>query len=276
MKYEAFLPDTRLRSIIKQYIIIYDTNILNKMLFLPNGGNFIIFNRGMTGHCEVLNKDRFEIPKGYSVSLKTNKSIKKCLQIVNSIVDDPCYLILVELQPIGFYKLFKKDASMLNESYMQIDSETIDKYFSNLYTHKNIQEEIAYLNQSLLKMSDSHNSSRECIEDVLDKIIDYHYEITIEELVKEFGCSRRTMERQFKKIIGFTPKKFIFLSKFYKTFIEYVQDGKKLKDIEYVYNDSAHLNKVFQNILGTNPSSMSEIVKNNVVDIYQLKISNNE
>ena len=83
MKYEIFPPDANLRHIIKQYVVIYDVNSLNNMLFLPNGGNFLVFNRGVRGYSLLHNNEKYQIPEGYSVSIKTTKSKKSVLDLVN-------------------------------------------------------------------------------------------------------------------------------------------------------------------------------------------------
>ena len=180
---------------------------------------------------------------------------------------------MVELLPIGFYKLFHKDASCLNHKYLPIENTLIDKYFSKLYMHESLKQDISYLNESLLNMYNDHSNSKECIEDILEKIVEYNYEVTVDELANEFACNRRTIERQFKKFIGISPKNFIFICKFYQTFMAYIKDGKKLNDTQYIYNDNAHLNKVFHNIVGYSPSQIFDDIKtNNNLNVYQLTV----
>jgi len=273
MKYEVISPDARLSEIIKYYIVVYDITLLSDILFLPNGGNFIIFNRGISGYSLLHNGEKHEIPKGYSASIKTTKSKKAVLDLDNIPTIEPKVVILVELLPLGFYKLFKEDASLLNTQYRPFENKVINTYFSKLYMHKNLQEDITYLNESFLQMYNEQNNSRELIDDILTKIQEYNYEVTIDELVDEFACSRRTIERQFKKFIGLPPKKFIFICKFYQIFMEYISNGKNLNSTQYIYNDNAHLNKVFHNIVGQSPSKLFEdIHKIKKIHVYQLEM----
>jgi len=236
MKYEVFLPDIRLKNVIQCYVVIYDISLLNGMIFLPTGGNFIVFNRGISGYSVLHNNKKYQIPKGYSASIKTTKSIKTVLDLKNIPFLEPAVFILAELLPIGFYKLFRLDASYLNNQYLPIEETLINKYFSKLYMHKSLEQDIAYLNKTLLQMNNDCSNSKEYIEEMMTKIAGYNYEINVNELAKEFGYHRRTIERKFKKFIGISPKNFIFICKFYQTFMAYVKDEKKLKDIEYIYN----------------------------------------
>lgn len=170
MKYKVISPDARLSEIIKYYIVVYDITLLSNMLFLPNGGNFIVFNRGISGYSLLHNGEKHEIPKGYSSSIKTTKSKKAVLDLDNIPTISSKVIILVELLPLGFYKLFKEDASLLKTQYWPLENKVINTYFSKLYMHKNLQEDITYLNESFLQMYNEQNNSRELIDDILTKI----------------------------------------------------------------------------------------------------------
>ncbi|MEA2100225.1 MAG: helix-turn-helix transcriptional regulator [Campylobacterota bacterium] len=136
------------------------------------------------------------------------------------------------MKPIGFYKLFNRDASILNKNYLEIDDDIVKIFFNDLYTHDSIEEELKYLNNSLKDLYKSQKNTHLFIEDILHKIeYVYYFEVTVEKLIEEFGWSRSTMERQFKKTIGFTPKNFIFISKFCKTVLSYIEDECTFKAI---------------------------------------------
>ena len=272
MQFKTYKPTEELSHIVRQYVVISNIEKIESMLFLPNGGNFLIFNRGIAGCMQLHTGEKYKIPQEYSVGIKMNKAKKPVNCYLNSTnVEFP--IILVELMPIGFYKLFNKEASILTREHVIIEHDIVQKYFSNLYSYNDIKKEIDYLNSSLMKMNISNNNTRLWIEDVLDRVIHhYSFEVTIEELVTEFKCTRKTMERQFKKFIGLTPKTFIYVAKFCKTFLEYIEEGKTLKEMEYLYSDNAHLNVVFQNITGFTPSEIfNEVAKDNSVQIYQIK-----
>lgn len=270
MKYEIYPPVKNLEHIVKQYVVIHSLKDIEKLLFLPNGGNFIVFNRGMKGCSKLYSGETFDIPKTYSVGIKTNK-VKKAILSSDTNLKSLCFpLILVELLPIGFYKLFHEDASLLNDGYMEIEDKIVEIYFKELYQHERVDEEITYLNDSLSKLEVSRGNKRLCIEDLLDKMIyEHRYEVQVKDLVEEFGCSRSTLERQFKKYIGLTPKNFILVSKFTQTLLSYIEGDRTLKDLDYIYSDNSHMNRVFKNILGIVPSEIFHEVSDENLHIYQ-------
>lgn len=272
MLYDIFLSTDKLKNIIKQYIVINSLEGINKLLFLPDGCNFIVFNRGIKGFVKVYNSiEKICIPDGYCVSLKSNKVRQISLDDENILKDVIFPIIIVELEPIGFYKLFNIDAASLNNKYLTISQESIDSYFKKLYTHKTIEDELNYLNSSLVALYNSQNNSYLPIEDMLDKIVNsYYYEVSVDSLTEEFGYSRSKIERDFKKIIGLTPKNFIFTSKFSKTVLSYVEDECSFKDMEYLYSDNSYMNAVFKKFLGVGPSVVFEKVRNNKISIYQI------
>ena len=270
MNYNIVSPSKELESVIKQYIVITSLDGIDDLLFLPNGCNFIIFNRGINGYAQVYNSnEKFQIPKKYSISAKTNQIKKFVLHDKPNKIEFP--IIFAELTPIGFYKLFNLDASLLKDSYLELDSDIVKKYFQELYNFSTIEDEISYLNSNLKSLYDSQNNKHMPIEDVIDKIINsYQLEVTIDMLVKEFDCSRSTMERNFKKIVGLTPKNFIFVTKFCKTVLEYIEKGCKFSELTYLYSDSSHLNSVFKKFFGLNPSTIIENIENDKMKIYQI------
>jgi AraC-like DNA-binding protein len=273
MKYKLNKLSLELSGIVKEYIIIDDFNRIKDMYCLPDGGNFLFFNRGLKAYASLGTDERFEIPEHFSISIKNGKSKKIIIDKSFKIDDKMLPVILVELTPTGFYKLFNKNSSVLNNFYMPIDSNINEKYFNKLYEHNNIPDMINYLDKGLVDLK-SYNKNTDflLVEEVISSIkYKHNCEVSIEELILEFNISRKTLERQFKKIVGYTPKNYIFILKFYKSCLEYIQGKKTLKDIEYLYTDNSHFNVVFKNITGFTPRQLLKDIKNNNVQIYQMK-----
>lgn len=271
MKYNIYEPVEELNNIIKRYFIIRRCEDIEKLMFLPNGGNFLIFNKGLSCQTKLSNNELFNIPQGFSIGLKRSKAASLAFDKKIPLDTARFPIILVELTPIGFYKLFNQSASELTTKHLDMDEKIVSKYFSELYSHETMEEEIEYMNKSLQEMEAANNNERLLIEDIIDSIINKHYyEVTVEELMAEFKYTRKTMERQFKKFIGLTPKNFIYILKFCKTFLGYIEGTKSLKDIEYRYSDYAHFNVVFQNVTGYKPSELFNAVKSDEIKIYQM------
>jgi len=273
MIYNIFSPSRELETIVKQYVVINSLDGIDSLLFLPNGCNFIVFNRGFEGYTKLYNEDiKFPIPKNYSISAKSNKVNRFVISEQNNTINVEFPIILVELTPIGFYKLFKAEASDLNNGYKELESEIVEEYFKELYAHETISRELEYLNKRLYTLFESQDNVHIPIQDVIDEIINnYHYEVTVESLIQEFNCSRSTMERDFKKFIGLTPKNFIFISKFCKTVLAYVDDDYTFTELGYLYSDYSYMNAVFKKFLGVSPSVILNEVRNNNIQIHQMK-----
>lgn len=272
MNYKIFPPSDKLKDIVKQYVVFNSLENIENVLFLPDGGNFLIFNRGVKANSKLIGCDEsFEVPEGYSFNFKTNRVKQVFLEQEYQHDDGQFPIIVVELLPIGFYKLFNIDMSLSEFNYEEIPKEIVEIYFSELYKNSNIVEEFNYLNSSLIALANSHDNKRLPIEDVVDKIYnDYQLEVSVEDLLDEFGYSRSTMERNFKKMIGLTPKNFIFISKFSKTLLQYIDEKRTLRDMQYLYSDSSHMNAVFQKFLGVAPSEILKKVSSGEVAVYQL------
>lgn len=276
MKYKIFPASEELQGIVKNYVVLNSSEDMQNLLFLPNGCNFIVFNRGIkTSTYSFGGGDVVKMPKNYYVTAKTNKVKKLVIDFVTEDYEGCFPIILAELSPVGFYKLFNMDGSVISNRYMEIKKKAVESYFLELYKHKNIREELEYLNNSLSKIKNSQcytsNNSIFCIEDVIDRIENYYnFEVKVENLLAEFGCSRSTMERQFKKMIGLTPKNFIFISKFCRTLLEYLENNYTFHELQYIYSDNSHMNAVFQKFLGISPSEIFAKVAREELYIYQL------
>ncbi|MDH5464094.1 MAG: helix-turn-helix domain-containing protein [Thiovulaceae bacterium] len=269
-----FSPSDAIKTIVKHYIVVDSLESLDGMFFLPNGGNFIIFNRGLKAFSLTVGDNRkHPVPEEHSISIKS----KKVKQLIIDREDSKGALfpiIIVELEALGYHYLFNADASLLNKSYLSIDKRISDQYFNELYTHDSLEDEINYLDQSLENLYLSHNHKPLIIEELVRKIVyEDHFDISIGELTKDCECSRSTLERQFKKNIGMTPKNFIFTLKFCKTIKEYVENGYNFHQIPYLYSDQSHMNAVFQKFLGCSPGELLQRVENKRIKIYQVNLS---
>jgi len=270
MKYEVFFPPHNLKGIVKHFIVINSLKDVNKLLFLPTGGNFLVFNRGIKASIQSFcDKNIARLPLSYSISAKSDKVNRITLD--NSVQNEPTLpLILVELLPLGFFRLFNQDSSALRNKHIKIDEKIINKYFSKLYKHNNINEELKYLSNSLSQMIKVPCGNEICISDVVEKIHNEYFDVKVQDLLNDFDCSRSTMERHFKQKVGLTPKNYILVAKFYNTLVEYVQKKKTFHDLQYIYSDNSHMNATFKKFLGITPSEILSRVNNKEFYIYQI------
>jgi AraC-like DNA-binding protein len=78
--------------------------------------------------------------------------------------------------------------------------------------------------------------------------------LKIEELANLLNVSRRFLEKEFKKYIGITPKKFIQIERFKKTLKATNQKLSALA-LEHGYYDQAHFIKKFKEFSGDTPTN---------------------
>ncbi len=272
MNYQVFSPSCLLQDIVKQYVVINNMENIEKLLFLPNGGSFIVFNRGIKASAKLIGStDLFGIPDNYSINFKTNRVKQIFLDDENTYSDDMFPIIMVELMPMGLYKLFNIDMSLKEFKYQELEDELTVKYFSKLYQHNDYKKELEYLDNSLEELMNAQNNFNLPIEEVVKKIYnDYNLELTVEDLLEEFDYSRSTLERYFKKMVGLTPKNFIFVTKFTNTLLDYIENKRTFHEIQYLYSDNSHMNAVFKKFLGIAPSEILTKVIDGEVAIYQL------
>lgn len=260
MQYKTYLPNSELKDIVKRYVVITDLKNNGDLLFIPSAGNFLVFNRGISGYSHFHSGEKVDIPNSASISFKPVKA-KTLVLDMSKYEEIEFPILLVELQAIGFYKIFGKDASTLANKHQVIEEKFMEKYFSKVYTHQNIDEEIKYIENSLARINLHNNNKREYIEVVLDKIEESKYEVPIEKLAREFGCSRRNLERGFKKFIGMSPKNYMQTSKFHQSFISYIAGNKSFKQMEFLYTDSSHFNIVSKRLTGKTPRQLYKAIK---------------
>lgn len=272
MNYKIFSPSCELENIVKKYVVFNSLDNIEKLLFLPDGGSFIVFNRGINVGAKLYGVDDiFNIPATYSTNFKTNRVKQLYLDLEYNHNDDLFPIIIVELLPIGLYKLFNVDMSAMNFKYQEIEKDIVDKYFSKVYTNTTIEKELESLDKDIVELNNSQNNSHLPIEDVVNKIYNhYNLDVTVEDLLEEFDFSRSTLERNFKKMIGLTPKNFIYITKFTKTLLEYIDEKRTFHELQYIYSDNSHMNVVFQKFLGIAPSEILKKVIDGEIAIYQL------
>jgi len=87
----------------------------------------------------------------------------------------------------------------------------------------------------------------------------YQGNIEISDLSKELKLSTRQTERLFQQLIGYSPKKFCNIIRFFSFFKELAKSNIRnysLKAYDYGYYDQSHLNKEFKKFSNFTPSDV--------------------
>lgn len=277
MKLTIIEPEKELQSIVRQYVIIESLHQYESLWVLPNAGNFIIFNRGTKGTVEKYESSEksFSMPMEFYVGMKRDDVLK--FELNKKILDDRLTfpIIAVELLPLGFNSLFSSNAAELRENYILLDEclKGKDLDFNELYNCDTSSEQISYIEKRLLRLK-NNISLMDRVHNVIEEIIFYIlqtlHSVNVSDILEKFGYSRTSLERDFKKLVGYTPKEFIQIMRFCHIFKDLMYNGYDFMKLEYDFFDQSHMNKAFKKFTDILPSKLQTYVLDNHVLVYQL------
>jgi AraC-like DNA-binding protein len=122
----------------------------------------------------------------------------------------------------------------------------------------------------LLSTRDNESPSK-CMIALSQQIIHSPALPTVNELAKQFGLSKRTLERQFKVILGMSPKTYLKLGQFQKT-LQQLRTGSCWEAIvdQLNYYDQAHFINSFKQFSGLTPSQFIQFLGNEAIKTIAL------
>ena len=91
----------------------------------------------------------------------------------------------------------------------------------------------------------------------IEKIVALKGDVSIVDITKEFNINQKQLERKFTYHIGFTPKKFIRIIRFFNSHKNIIKNGiDSLCDTAYElgYFDQSHFNKDYKNFTQISPT----------------------
>lgn len=166
----------------------------------------------------------------------------------------------ISFHPTALFKILNTDISVLENkhtSLLEFHSEFHDKIvtiFENFSDSKNMVEQ---LNQFLSNLKLTTNKNTEHIDIVIDLIKNKEGLLSIQEILEHINISQKTLETQFKKIVGLTPGKYVRLYRFIKLMRKYESQEIAIKDLMYMfdYYDRSHFSKDFKLFMNETPKS---------------------
>ncbi|WP_055442370.1 helix-turn-helix domain-containing protein [Lacinutrix himadriensis] len=164
------------------------------------------------------------------------------------------------LHPTALHKLLNIDVSKIKNKHIPLQdisipfSEKLNIIFQNYQTP---QSAVNDLEQLLNETPLTINQNTILIDKAIDLIRDSEGLINIDRILFETKISQKTLETQFKKIVGITPGKYIRSFRFIKLLKKYENNEIDIKDLLYMYNyyDSSHFNKDFKLFMNESPTS---------------------
>jgi len=257
--YKEFKPDNSLKDKIECYWILEITNKdikpNNIERVIPMGFSELIFHFG--------DKYLIEIDNDFS-RLEKSLFTGQLTSSINFKASGKTGILGVKFKPFGAYYFipkplfeFENKSTDLKKIFNKIEIELLE---DNLHNSLN-EDKVKIVEQFLIK-----NQLKRKLNLPIEKIINYIIEkkgnITIFELVKSFNSTISTFERNFKKIIGITPKKFTKIIQFNEILKEY-KENNDLQSIAYKYDyyDYSHFTKEFSAFSGFSPKTFKTTEK---------------
>ncbi len=262
-------------NIVKNYIVIESLEDYEKLWILPNTGKLILFNSGIDIflHQYDSNEDTHALPKDLSVVTKVNN-------IVHLGICDGTQLqfplLGVELSPTACNHLFSYDSRINDEGYMFFEDclKPTGVSFEKLYEIDGVDEQIAYIENGLLSLKEKASpveNNYEVIESIIEHINKNMHRVNVSDILEKFEYSRTSLERDFKKMTGYTAKEFIQIIRFCDIFKDLIVNGYHYMELEHEFFDQSHMNKAFKKFIDIPPSKLQAYVKDNNIEIYQLQ-----
>ena len=214
--------------------------------------NAVIIPLGFTGLAYVFSK-------GQNISSNNNVTEIKGLIINGQYyksyqfnVNVPGFTCGLSFKPTALHKLTGLDISKFTHKYSnfnEINKELSEKFEIIFKNHDNdFINLFNNLEDFLLKLPLIENKKTMAIDSVVDIIHLKEGMISVNEILKKIPFGQKTLETQFKKIVGLTPAKYIRIHRFKKLMKQYESKKINLKDLVYMYDyyDESHFAKDFK------------------------------
>lgn len=165
------------------------------------------------------------------------------------------------LKPTALYKILETDISKFNDSHIplkDVSPKLHDIFFEAFTENRGNEKEFV---KAIYKIFEDLPLSKENNIKHIDKAINYIMEkeglLKVNDLLNVVPFSQKSLEIQFKKIVGVTPKKYIRQYRFIQLMLKYGSQKFKLKDLVdmFDYYDVSHFLRDFKFFLGETPKS---------------------
>jgi len=228
-----------LKNFIYSFIHI-KTNSKNKSLFLyPDGADYLLFSKD-----EVKTIDKTEVQSTYQLNLKQNQEY-----------------FLVRFKPFTLYYLQKEKEKY--ENVLKIIHKNISA--SNSLTIK--KTSISLLIMELLDVTFLENH----ITNIFNFILESKGNITVEQILLQTNIHPKKLQRDFKTILGVTPKQFISIIKFQNAISSFYSSINSVKIIKTdPYYDYSHHSKIFKKYLRMTPKNFIDTKETHLRSIFNL------
>ena len=214
---------------------------LTHLLYIPDGNQKIVFKGNETLLTDLMVSGQYFRSYDFS-SVSITESIG------------------ANFHPTALHKLLNIDVSKLKSRHLplaQINESFYNKLLPIFKKSKGPEELIQNLNSFFLNSFLHIDKNTKQIDDAINLIREKEGLLNVLDIINEISTSQKTLEVQFKKIVGLTPGRYIRLFRFQQLMRKYYSGDIELKDLIYKYNyyDSSHFAKDFKLFMKQNLKS---------------------
>ncbi|WP_069609041.1 helix-turn-helix domain-containing protein [Leptospira tipperaryensis] len=173
----------------------------------------------------------------------------------------------VKFKPGAFYPFYRKAIRSLQNRSIPIDSVfSVDvlRLENSILSAKNDEERLETIEQILLQRLPEKDENVLWIQEVIDSIFKNPNIRKVEDLANRLRINKRTLQRQFSRYVGVTPKWVIQRYRLHEA-AERLEKGENVDGIQLAldlgYFDQAHFIKDFKNIVGKSPEQYSKLLR---------------
>ena len=175
----------------------------------------------------------------------------------------PSRAAAISFKPFSCNALFGMDMQPLQNNYVDISTALLnnDSLFYILQKCCSIEQIKEVFDKWLIQQLRNMPHDTTMVQQVIESMEQRNGNTTVEEIIKDFNITERTLQRWFKKVIGINPKLYLRIVRFNYVISQLELSSTPLKEIMYDagYFDQSHFIKDFLQFTGCNPS----IFKNN-------------
>jgi AraC-like DNA-binding protein len=158
------------------------------------------------------------------------------------------YSFGIRFKPAVFAHLIKINSNQYINKVVPLKSLSQD-LFNQIIINKNDElKTVDSLNQLFEPLFEKIKFNEKIIK-AIDRIISHQGNISLKELEEYIDLSNRQLRRLFQNYLGYSPKKFCNIVRFFDLFKELIKnniDNLSSKAYEFGYCDQSHLNKEFK------------------------------
>lgn len=255
-------------QVTQQIIEENHLNLFVKEIFVlegEEGESLPFFADGYPGiiYCQTKN-NAILLPQGKELS--TFFLYGQTIKPIELLMGGPYRLIIFQLYPFASGLLFDVNAKELNDDcydLSKIRASDLKNLTQDLATIFDKELQIGRIAQFLSKLAKKKGREKyEEIQAACQTIVDHKGIITVNHLAQLLKVSERTLQRNFRKHVGISPKKFAKIIQFQASLQQISEDASsKMTDVVYEngYADQSHFIRNIKSFTGKKPSQLKSM-----------------